>query len=397
MKKPHYVYRSLDDLINNELNPQLLAPMFLNPHYVDEVKHRVADEKKKILAEIKDQVFALNTADESRLMITRYYNAVVVLIGRISEYQYQVGLKAIETLKDYLANQLNEILQFFEREFPLYLTDEKRVPITRLLQVRAEIAEKMDYLMDRIKGAVHGEVPVYIIRDYLQGFIGKVDRREMIKAHELNFTLEMIRDIEHVDMVKGIGMTKCPVLNELLVYWNMNSKETIAYFVNTLDILLKQYPTQTDQVEFLKYEQKRLLQVPEKPNSAYDRRYPNLRAYLLDYVANEIVYRENRMVAFAPIPDAKNIEIYKSKNAKVLVDLSSDQLGLLLRAADEMRLLVGRSMRSVFKAIVPFLSTPYTEEPSWDNMRTKSYGPEDRDKEVVIGVLEKLIKKVASY
>ncbi|WP_130855645.1 hypothetical protein [Olivibacter jilunii] len=397
MKKTNYVYKMLDELITNELNPQMLAPMFMNTEYVETVKHRVMNEKKKICYEIKDQVFALKTEDESKLYISKYHNALVVLIGKNYDYEYQRGFSPVVKLKEFLLGQLHEILHFFEEEFSSFLTNEKWVPITRLLAVRLEITEKMEYLLNRLKGGIHGEAPVYIVKEYLDDFVARIDTRVPITAHELNFTLEMVKDIETVDMEKGVGMTNCPVLNELLIYWDLNSKRTIEYFITTLNMLVSQYKTEVEQLEFLKFEQKRLQQIPAKPKSTWNPSYPSIRQYCNDYVTNEITYREKRMIEFAPLPDVRNTEVYDNDKFKVMVALSTDQIGLLLRAADEIRVLVGRSIRAVFKAIVPHIATPKKNNPSPDGMRAKAYSAEDSDKEVVIGVLQKMIEKIKGY
>jgi hypothetical protein len=79
---------------------------------------------------------------------------------------------------------------------------------------------------------------------------------------------------------------------------------------------------------------------------------------------------------------------------KVTCRLSSDQLGILLKAADEARLLVSRSLSQVFKQIIPHLSTPHRTDLSWESMRSSSYHPEENDKQIVISVLEDLIKRI---
>ncbi|MEH6680369.1 MAG: hypothetical protein V7724_07455 [Sediminicola sp.] len=90
------------------------------------------------------------------------------------------------------------------------------------------------------------------------------------------------------------------------------------------------------------------------------------------------------------VPTAKVTE-------KILCNLSTDQIALVLRAADELRILKARSLRSVFKIIVPHLSTPNKKNISFDAMRVNAYKAEDRDKEVTIGQLQHIIKKIKGY
>ncbi len=85
------------------------------------------------------------------------------------------------------------------------------------------------------------------------------------------------------------------------------------------------------------------------------------------------------------------------EKAKVLCILSTDQMAIVLRAFDELKVLKARSMNEVFKTIVPHLSTPYKEELSYDSVRSKSYAAEERDKKVVIETLQQIIEKIKKY
>ena len=82
---------------------------------------------------------------------------------------------------------------------------------------------------------------------------------------------------------------------------------------------------------------------------------------------------------------------------RLVCELSVDQMGIILKAADDVKLVVSPSLSMVFKSIVPFLSTANKDVLSWDSMRSNSYHPEERDKEIAIAALEKLIVKIREY
>ena len=77
--------------------------------------------------------------------------------------------------------------------------------------------------------------------------------------------------------------------------------------------------------------------------------------------------------------------------------LSTDRLALILQAGDESRILKARSIREVFKTIVPYLSTSYKAELSYDSMRSKSYVLEESAKEIAVKTLERIIKHIKEY
>lgn len=100
-----------------------------------------------------------------------------------------------------------------------------------------------------------------------------------------------------------------------------------------------------------------------------------------------------------PIIEKKITEssVIDSSSTKVLCKLSTDQTALILRASDELKILISKSMNHLFKTIVPFLSTPNKVDLSYNAMRGKAYIPEERDKEIAIETLERMIKQIKEY
>ena len=116
-----------------------------------------------------------------------------------------------------------------------------------------------------------------------------------------------------------------------------------------------------------------------------------------------IIFVESRFANYLAVPfqiverkTSSSIEV-NSTSGKVLCKLSTDQTALLLRASDELNILISKSMNHLFKTIVPFLSTPNKADLSYNAMRSKSYAAEERDKEIVIETLECMIKQIKEY
>jgi hypothetical protein len=82
---------------------------------------------------------------------------------------------------------------------------------------------------------------------------------------------------------------------------------------------------------------------------------------------------------------------------KVLCRLSVDQLGILIKAADDIKLIFSRSLSLIFRSLVPFLSTEKMKNISWMSMRKSTYQFERSDLDAVIQVLERMIKKIKGY
>lgn len=139
-----------------------------------------------------------------------------------------------------------------------------------------------------------------------------------------------------------------------------------------------------------------------KAGSALYPQQIDLKDELSNWFTQEIFYLEKKLhLSIVPLNDktenTKEKPPHANEKAKVLCILSTDQTGLILRATDELKILIARSMNEVFKTIVPHLSTPYKENLSYDSMRSKSYAAEERDKKIAIETLEKIIEKIKGY
>jgi hypothetical protein len=116
---------------------------------------------------------------------------------------------------------------------------------------------------------------------------------------------------------------------------------------------------------------------------------------LLDHL-NEFyrsVHQRYPVHASEPSPDNPG----SSALYKVLCRLSVDQIAIILKAADDIKLVVTRSFSQVLKSIVPFLSTERFKDFSWKSARTSTYKMEDGDKTIAIETLEALIGKIREY
>ncbi|MBD1362543.1 hypothetical protein IDJ77_01860 [Mucilaginibacter sp. ZT4R22] len=83
--------------------------------------------------------------------------------------------------------------------------------------------------------------------------------------------------------------------------------------------------------------------------------------------------------------------------SKILCKLSVDQIGIILKAADDAKLIIASSISVIFRSIVPFLSTENMKNISWNSMRKSTYHIEQIDKDVAIATLEKLILIIKDY
>ena len=79
------------------------------------------------------------------------------------------------------------------------------------------------------------------------------------------------------------------------------------------------------------------------------------------------------------------------------INLSVDQIGLIARAADDARLLNGRSFNKICEELAPCIATAEKAKVSPNSLRSNAYLAEYSDKQNVIKTLEKMIDFIKGY
>lgn len=188
-------------------------------------------------------------------------------------------------------------------------------------------------------------------------------------------------------------------LIDLLIYLNFNSPAFTHYLTSHINNTLTTYPEISGKLEALLLFRKEFSQKHCNTNIALNPKEKDLSCLLRNWFNQEIWYWKNKYQLShksQQITGATNLP-KPEELPKITCDLSVDQISLLLRASADLQVVKARSLNTVFKKIVPYLSTPTKADLSWDSMRSKSYAVEKRDKEIVIQTLEKMIRKVKEY
>jgi len=307
----------------------------------------------------------------------------------------------IETVYDNLISCLDELLSFIEVRFSTYLSLDERVPATYLLVTKKELSLRLGKLKTRLYKLVPDRRIVDIVLKTLYSFTNRpqgeypVTFRDVLYKKELTKELEVLEDPEKETCIYT-------ALNELLIYLNFNSKAFANHFTERLAEKINGLENLSEKLDQLLVHFKDFNQMHRKPGVIFNPQYRDLKTVLSNWFVQEIFYLEKKM-RLSVTPLQSNTELPKQKvspekpKQKVMCILSTDQTGLILRASDELRIVVAKSMNEVFKTIVPHLSTPYKEDLSYDGMRSKSYVAEERDKQIAIETLERIIRKIKEY
>lgn len=391
-----YVLEWLDTLISVTLNPvkSEIGPILAED--INKLQNLIIQEKDKVQAAIKFTVFNLNEEAAIKCAIKNYHSSLVSLLDQALENKVQLTENSIsKQILDNIIACVEELLFLIEKRFASYLGMDERVPATYFALLKKELLKRLPRAAKKYSEQ-QGLLPVLdiVVRE-IEILLNLQSDKRMYTFREMFYIKDLCLEVEFLEF--GNEKALYTTLDEVLIGMNFNSKayiynltQRIAGHVNSID-------QPSERMELLLFNLKLFKQLHMKPGTIFLSKDADLHNQVDNWFSQEIFYLEKKLhYAIVPLKEKGQKPEVKSKE-KVRSILSVDQMALILRAADDLRIIMARSLNSVFKDIVPYLSTPYQEDISYDSMRSKSYSAEIRDKEIVTETLQQMIKKINEY
>jgi len=395
-----YPLEWFDSLILQTFDPLSMYIDSLTDNDIAVISENISKESIKIQVHIKNKVFSLKKKRHIRVTVRQYHSTLIFLLDSIMENRTEKVIQSdkMRKLADLLISNLDYLISFIEDRFSYYLSLDERVPITYLMVCRKELALKLQRISKRNLSTEPDKVTIKRVVKILQNAIEAENGKKLTYRRILYFR-ELLKLLEeHNDDMENLSIFT--PLDELLIDHNFNSVQYISILTERMTEQIYTTEKQSAKLNLLLLFFKDFKQLHSNVKITFDASHQNIKDVLENWFVSEISFLQNRdEIETQDISSSK-----KNSNPSHLADqnkiqctLSSDQMGLILRATDETRILKAKSMSLIFKTIVPYLSTPFKRNLSYQSVRSKSYNPEEKDKEFVIKTLEKIIKHIKEY
>jgi hypothetical protein len=393
-----YVLEWLDTLISVTLNPLKSEVGSIPPEDINKLQNLIIQEKDKVQSAIKFTVFNLNDETAIKCAIKNYHSSLVSLLDQALENKGPFAENAApQAILDNIISCIEELLFLIERRFTSYLGIDERVPATYFDLLKKELLKRLPRTIKKHREQ-HSLIPVLelIIRE-VEAFLNLPSDKHKHTFREMFYLKDLCVELEFLEY--NDDATLYTTLDEVLIRMNFNSKTYIYNLTERIAAHINSVEQPSERMERLLFDLKSFKQLHKKPGTIFMTQNAVLHKQVDNWFSQEIFYLEKKIhYAIVPLKGGEQKSAPKDKEKeKLLSILSVDQMALILRAADDLRIVMARSLNSVFKNIVPFLSTPYQENISYDSMRSKSYSAEGRDKEIVTETLQQMIKKINEY
>lgn len=392
-----YVLEWLDTLVTVTLNPAKTEIKDIMPEDITAIKSQLVSQKDRIQSAIKSAVFDLNEDAKIRCLIKKYHASLVSLLDQAVEDQSAIRPGALRQLLDAIVVSLDESLLLIEGRFKDYLSREELVPVTYLAIKDKEWSERLSAISEKFQHDMSSYPIFAIVEREVGSFIGRRTNRHSCTFREMFYIGDLVDELARLNPGDASGIYSN--LDELLICINFNSRPYIRNLISRLASHVDSYEQTGDRMERLLLQKKIFKQFYRRPDAILHMKDAGIDRQVDNWFYQEALYFEEQQY-FPDSPreagTAKG-NLKSEKVQKIVANLSVDQMALILRAADDLRIIVARSLNSVFKHIVPHLSTPARKNISYDSMRSKSYAAESRDKAIVIETLQQMISRINEY
>ncbi|CAI2768626.1 hypothetical protein [Flavobacterium collinsii] len=397
-----YLLEWLDSVVTLNLNPKKSAISNLTPVESKAIIDKAVEETQFIQTQFTIRVFSLSKEKHIKVLVKNYHSALISLWDQLIVINKSIATerKDLQEVTTALLTALDELLNFLESRFACFISLDSKIPVSYLSISYKKIKLRIDKLRTILHFNPDEKMLAEIVFNTLYCFANAKENKK-VTFREILYYKELLKELESLKTNKTEDLIHTDLM-QVLIYMNFNSKLFINFYTQAIAMKISKFEQGSDRIGWLLLYAKELNQIAANATAALNCDHQNLKKVLLDWFKQEINFLEKKenLKTAASIP-SENKKLSQqnpvSREEKILCQLSTDQTALILRACQELEILVSKSMNQVFKTIVPFLSTPFKKNLSFDSMRSKAYVAEERDKEIAVETLQRIIKQIREY
>jgi hypothetical protein len=370
-----YSFKWLDNLIINKLSAAGSAVTPLNREEVILVARTLAENKETLPFEFLQKLLSLKNERQCKRLVNRYHLQFVLLREHIRRNlkHTKTTYPRIYELNRYAEEFVEYLLSLIEMRFPNYLRNDSPVSDT----FRNITVSGLKNLLKKVKEKAFFRHEPIIDRIVIPSAISTLENKE-VTFGQLNYWQEMLGGLLSMEAIQQISHFN--TLEEFLINMNFNHAHFVSYLQQKI---LKGAKNNIDGRKYFR-------EINIRRDIYYSNTHQSLHRIMHNWFTRNPY---TPMIESSSVPAVKESPLSrKTKNTKVILKLSVDQYGILLRAADQTKLLDAPSFSHVCETMAPIFATANQEEISANSLRSNAYPTEENDKLVTIRSLEKMIR-----
>ena len=352
-------------IINGRLNPLNTHDDLLAAEAVQLMLNESEDDQQTIRSMlIEDLIEKPNVMDKEQ-----YVKVNQTLLIRILDklFAYSLTRPANENmllLYNTISQHLQSTLDFIEDFFNNYFDRSEKVPEPYIIIAKENIKKQVRHLKHIVsKQEVTDTFLTSVVLNSIQHLL--LDESTVITYSRLSYHKMLLKELLSQKVIQSPHS-----IIEALYYLNYNEDNFITYEYEWLKELTAELPTNQEKIAALRFEQKKINQLPLKPNCCYNPNMPSLKEQINGWIDEEVKFLEN-----VQLPEKVADKLNENED-KIHTSLSVAKLAVLLRLLVIDKIIINRTVAPMLRVAAKIFTTLQKDDISFGSLETKYHTPE---------------------
>jgi len=375
---PSMILDKWNTIINGRLNPLNTNDDLSDAEAVQLVINESEEDQQTIRSMlVEDLIEKPNVMDKEQ-----YVKVNQTLLIRILDILFAYSqTRPLNENKLLLYNTISQHLQstldFIEDFFSNYFDRNEKVPEPYISIAKENIKKQVKQLKHIVSKQENANTFLTnLVLDSIQHLL----RAEsiVITYSRLSYHKMLLNELPSQKVIQS---TQC--IREALYYINYNEDNFVTYEYEWLKELTNELPTNQEKIAALRFEQKKINQLPLKPNCCFNPNMPSLKDQINGWVNEEVKFLEN-----IQLPERVGDKSNENED-KIHTSLSVAKLAVLLRLLVIDKIIINRTVAPMLRVAAKIFTTLQTDDISFGSLETKYHAP---DKATINAVKDMLFK-----
>ncbi len=375
---PSMILDKWNTIITGKLNPLNTNDDLSDAEAVQLVINESEEDQQTIRSMlIEDLIEKANAMDKGQYVKVNQTLLIRILDKLFAYSQTRPLSENILLLYNTISQHLQSTLDFVEDFFNNYFDHNEKVPEPYISIAKENIKKQVKQLKHIVSKQKSADTfLINLVLDSIQHLL--VAESIVITYSRLSYHKMLLNEL-----LSQKVMQTSQSIKEALYYINYNEDNFITYEYEWLKELTKELPLNPEKIAALRFEQKKINQLPLKPNCCYNPIMPSLKNQINAWIDEEVKFLEN-----IQLPEKIGDKLNENED-KIHTSLSVAKLAVLLRLLVVDKIIINRTVAPMLRVAAKIFTTLQTDDISFGSLETKYHAP---DKATINAVKDMLFK-----
>lgn len=328
------------------------------------------------------------TETEIELLVERYQTISANLLDLLFHYQhYESITRELKQFYQAVGAQLEEIIFLLQSAYGRYFNAHLNLPLPLCIREGNELKRYWKIIASTPNDSGSNIPIINMLHQCIKKLLHH-NEETTVTYQQASYLKNLLKELSGY-----LSATASPPayasVTELLISWNFNEFAFIQEVCTGIRTEVENKESDEFRVEFLKNTQKQVNQLLEKSNAAFQYAQPTAKQTILEWIAQELTYLEEK----AMVPEKQQVK----EGIKIHTSISVPALALITRLFKESGIVTNTNQTEILKFFATHFTTLRKSEFSYGHLHSKYYVADDGTKKKVydyLMVMANLCKKL---